>query len=155
VYLHDVARAISTGAANAYSLTEEWRAKFHKVHYERYSTRAPAAMAEVTPRRPAFDYRLQRSAWWRARKEARAAHESSAGARSDEDDVADGRSRRRRELRDPSWTYWREALVSYPAQANYAELNDVLSDLADLYYGPRITRMPKTRLSVIGFFLTR
>lgn len=132
IYLHDVARAIADKSPDAETLLEKWRLKFHRVYYERWSTAAPAAIAEITPRRPPFDYRLQEPT---RRVRSRRARVESATQRAENGAQADEVSRRNQTegLSEPAWTYWREALVCYPACEKYADLNDVVRDLADLY----------------------
>lgn len=123
VYLHNVAEAFtSEHAESAQNLARHWGRKFHSVHFERYGTRVPAAVAEVTPRRPPFDYRHQRPRRHLLRqlfKRKRAAQAPGRDAPELDEEL--------------EWAYLREALVTYPVDAKYTELNDLFSGLSTLY----------------------
>lgn len=124
-YLHEVAEGRCGLRDDGDRLHSWWHEKFHRVHFEQYARNVPAAVAEVTPVRPPYDYRSQRPGpldRWRARRGAGPVPATAPGP-------ADGSQ----PGREPKWADFREALVVWPPGPDFRELNDVLLDLSDLY----------------------
>jgi hypothetical protein len=136
-YFADLATARLQDQQEWKRLREKWRKRFHVVHFEHYSAKVPAAFAEVTPLRPPYDYRGQEPVTRRGRRNASDDHPQrdsqgetgttyAAGRKHDKN--ASSRAWRR----EPTWTYWREVLVTFPPTADQT-LNAELCQLANLY----------------------
>jgi len=88
-----------------------WVDRFHAVHFARFGDSVAVGVAEVTPKRPPYDYPAQgRNRGMRRRRR---------------DSKQDGDSE--------AWHFWRELLVAAPVQPGYHDLNILLEDIADLH----------------------
>jgi hypothetical protein len=112
LYLHDLAQIFLR--VNKHEVNEDeflkaraqWVDKFYQVHFERFSCNVAAGVAEVTPKRPPYDYRSQ----GRRRHLFKKRHDDA-----------------------PDWHFWREALVTSAQEHQYVDLSLLLEDYSDLY----------------------
>jgi hypothetical protein len=65
-YLSDLADAFITDPMKSDRLRRVWEERFQTVHFERYNPAVPAAIAEVTPKDPPYEYSSKRN-WERNR----------------------------------------------------------------------------------------
>jgi hypothetical protein len=109
LYLHDLAQKFLGGGmenSDFLNARAQWEDKFYKVHFECFSCKVAAGVAEVTPKRPPYDYRSQ----FRRRRLFKKQRGDIQG-----------------------WHFWREAIITSPQEHQYADLNRLLEDYADLY----------------------